>query len=803
VAAVGVRFRAELRSRWRAWVGLAVLLGLAAGIVAAVAVGARRTNTVVDRFHRELAGYDAYVENYPDPGAATIDPAQIEALPIVASSVRVRLDYLGPTSDSVVFTGPDNRLGTVLERAKVLAGRLPDPRRADEVTIGTGSEQELGARVGDHLQLVDPAQVDEPLRPLMRDATVRVVGVVAVPNAVALPRGQSPGGIIFGTPPLHDEIKAGSDAMAVRHPEFAANQMDGVMVQLRRGAADFPAFHTELERLAKGGDVSVQSASANSVNLRRSMQLQSITLWLLAALLGFVGLASIISAMRQSANVDAADASTLRAVGLARVDLNVLAALRGLFIGVIGATLAGAIGTALSTRVLFGLAGDIEPTRGINVDWTVLGSTLAFVVVQSVVVAMIGGALARRASLEAPRAPALRFPPATTIPAGVGVRFACSGWSLLGRGIVGPALGIGALAGALVFGASLSQLRANPSLYGWRWDVVATNYGARGDSTDPGSQRGIATLQDAPNVVGAAVGNSLEARIRDKQLFVVTVDVVRGEPSDLLPPTAEGEAPVGPGEIALASRTMHRLGARIGDRLELSAEGAPRAMSVTVVGRVVMPPVLGTVEPGEGALMPNRSTFEALGIDTGGELVAAQNVYLRVTPGADRAAVIAGLNQTFGGSSPELYEVPRVQPRDLVDFGRVDGFPLLLGGVLALLAASTLVHVLVSSVRSRRHDLATLRALGVRRRQLAGVVASQSTFLALVAVLVGVPLGILAGRVAWSVYADRSGFISVVRVPAVTVLLLGVLAVVVAGLCAAVPAHIAARTRPAQLLRTE
>ncbi len=662
MAAVWLRFRAELRRRWRAWIGLAVLLGVAAGVVAAVAVGARRTSTVVDRFHRELAGYDAYVENYPDPGVPGIDPAQIEALPLVTSSVRVRLDYLGRDGDTVVLTGPDAGFGTRLEHAKVLAGRLPNPRRADEVTIATGSQEDLGASVGDEVPLVDPEQIDESLRPLLRSETVRIVGVVAAPNTVALARGAAPGGNIFGTPALHDEIKTISDAMSERHPEFGPKQLDGVMVQLKRGNADFPAFQEELKRLAKGGDVSVQSAPVNTVNLRRSMQLQSITLSMLAGLLGIVGLASIISAIRQSANVDIADASTFRAVGLTRVDLSVLAVLRGVFIGVVGAALALTIAIGLSSRVLFGLARDIEPSLGISVDWTVLGATVAFVLVLAVVVTMIGGVLARRASLERPHAPALRVPPATSIPTGVGVRFACSGWSLLGRGIAGPALGIAALAGALVFGASLTHLRADPSLYGWRWDVVASNYGGSPDSLDPGTDKGMAVVRDVPKVEAAAVGNSLDARIGDEGVYVVTIDVVRGSPSDVLPPIAEGEAPVGPGEIALASRTMHRLGAGIGDHLELSVEDAPRAMPVTVVGRVVMPPVLGTVEPGEGALMPNRSTFDALGIKTGGELVAAQNVYLRVAPGAEPVAVIADLNKTLGGSSPQLYEVPRVQP---------------------------------------------------------------------------------------------------------------------------------------------
>ena len=49
MAAVWVRARAELRARWRAWLGLMLLLGLAGGTVMALAAGARRTDTAYDR----------------------------------------------------------------------------------------------------------------------------------------------------------------------------------------------------------------------------------------------------------------------------------------------------------------------------------------------------------------------------------------------------------------------------------------------------------------------------------------------------------------------------------------------------------------------------------------------------------------------------------------------------------------------------------------------------------------------------------------------------------------------------------
>jgi hypothetical protein len=43
MGAVWIRVRAEVTARWRAWVGLVLLLGLFGGAVIAIAAGARRT----------------------------------------------------------------------------------------------------------------------------------------------------------------------------------------------------------------------------------------------------------------------------------------------------------------------------------------------------------------------------------------------------------------------------------------------------------------------------------------------------------------------------------------------------------------------------------------------------------------------------------------------------------------------------------------------------------------------------------------------------------------------------------------
>ena len=87
-----------------------------------------------------------------------------------------------------------------------------------------------------------------------------------------------------------------------------------------------------------------------------------------------------------------------------------------------------------------------------------------------------------------------------------------------------------------------------------------------------------------------------------------------------------------------------------------------------------------------------------------------------------------------------------IVPTSLVNFGEAVNFPLIFGGILAIQAASTLVHLLVLSVSRRRRERGLLRALGFVERQLVATVAWQAMALAAVGIVIGVPLGVVLGR---------------------------------------------------------
>jgi ABC-type antimicrobial peptide transport system permease subunit len=174
---------------------------------------------------------------------------------------------------------------------------------------------------------------------------------------------------------------------------------------------------------------------------------------------------------------------------------------------------------------------------------------------------------------------------------------------------------------------------------------------------------------------------------------------------------------------------------------------------------------------------------------------------IRFRNGVDKARAIAGLDRqvTDTGNAVSAPE----KPVDLVNFGRVQNLPLLLAALLGSLAVATLAHLLVTSIRRRRRDLAVLKTLGFSSRQVRGTVASQATTLGFVAALVGIPVGLAVGRWVWIFFAHELGIVPRPAVPLFTFVVLATATLVIANAVAILPGRAAARVRPAIVLRSE
>ncbi len=187
VSAVWMRLRSEMRTRWRSWLGLALLVGLTGATAVAAAAGARRTETAYPRFVQAQNGYDLVTGGFP----GNIDPeralAQIEAMPEVAQWARVDpvahtailpSGRLAPAPELMATTDLTGRAGFKLNRFKVISGRMVNLHAPDEAVTDFPTADREGLRVGSTVKFI----VGSPDAKPVRLAAVHIVGIVASPG---------------------------------------------------------------------------------------------------------------------------------------------------------------------------------------------------------------------------------------------------------------------------------------------------------------------------------------------------------------------------------------------------------------------------------------------------------------------------------------------------------------------------------------------------------------------------------------------------------------------------------------------
>jgi predicted lysophospholipase L1 biosynthesis ABC-type transport system permease subunit len=131
------------------------------------------------------------------------------------------------------------------------------------------------------------------------------------------------------------------------------------------------------------------------------------------------------------------------------------------------------------------------------------------------------------------------------------------------------------------------------------------------------------------------------------------------------------------------------------------------------------------------------------------------------------------------------------------------GQPLALAAGPAVAAGLSLAMTVLFDVRRRRREFAMLKAMGMTRRQVWSAVAWQTTLTLLITVLIGVPLGVAAGRTGWRGFAGSLGVVPFAEIP-LLILVAGLASLIAVGnLLASVPGAIAARTSATRFLRAE
>jgi FtsX-like permease family len=821
-----MRARAQLRGRARANLFLILLVGLAGALVLAAAAGARRSEAALPRFLAANQTVDASVvvanSGPTDDGSEAL--RRVAALPEVRQAFRVT----GWTTGALVLAGADpaepsgwhGQVGTValdpggsvaFGRPIMVAGRLPDQHRPEEVAIDEELAARRGLGVGSRYRVrpftreqLAPAGEGRAVTPRGPVADLRVVGIVRYPRDL-VPVVTDQQNVRVNTGELYL-----TTAWWRRYGPDVANYGIGLAVRLDNGQADLPRLQASLRRLygrealAEGADGS-SGDKAVTAGTRRAIGLESAALAAFALLAALAAVLLVGQTLGRQIRAEAAESPILRALGMTRGQLAGVAVVRAAPIAVAGAVLAVAGAVALSPATPLGVARRAELDPGVAVDPPVLavgGTLVAAAVLACAVLAgwraghAPAGALgvaevagAERRSRIAGALGAAGLPPTAV----TGTRLALEP----GRGrtavpvrsaLTAAAAAVCALTMAVTFGDSLVRLAGDPRAYGVSWDVQVGNF-----ADVSGPEQAARKLAANPAVIayrGALTG--LGPLVDGRPTTVLAFGPGKGT---LGPVVVEGREPTGPDEIALGATTMRTLGRRIGDTVEVSGAGEPQPLRV--VGRVVVNLGDGspTVAPGKGAIV-HPDLWRRL--NPPGMPLIPSYFFVRLDPAGDRRAALERLQRDF----PSTVVLPVKQP-DVTDLERVGYLPGLLAAQVALLALGTVTHALVTSVRRRRRDLATLKTLGFTRGQVSQTVAWQATIFALLAGAVGVPLGVAGGRWAWRLVADQLGVVSGPVVPPLPVLAIAAGALVVANLAAAGPGWTAARIRPAVVLRAE
>jgi hypothetical protein len=448
----------------------------------------------------------------------------------------------------------------------------------------------------------------------------------------------------------------------------------------------------------------------------------------------------------------------------------------------------------VAPKVLVGLARSVDPApASIIVNRGVAaGAGLVAVAFGIVVITFTARRLAaaRPGRVGLPRRV---LPLDRPLPMVLGVRQALAGGAERGgrssrSAVVVMAAGVAGAVAALLVSASISHLQSDPLLFG-QGEGRGIDSGESVDVYD----RALPQLEADPRVstlagIHVAFGVSADD---SEETTLLAYDIRRG---DLGASVVSGRIARGPDEVAVGPATLDRLGKSIGDHIELrSKNGAGRFL---VVGVVLFPE--GDFDHDSGVALTTAGADRVEGDihDT----AALHSVVFDWGDGVDARAADRELNAS---DLRVLTNKNALKPASVTNLGEVATLPRYLAVFLGVLSLATLGHALFVSVLRRYQELATLRALGMTPRATCAIVTSQALTIVGVAVLLGVPVGVLLGTRIWTSIAEGAHVIVRSVVPGSGIALYMLAMVVAAAALTAIPAMRALRLRAAITLRAE
>ena len=812
------RLRGVLRRGRAGYLAIVLITGLLGGVAMGAVAAARRTQSAFPRILAASNPSDLGVS--PGPYSAGM-LRQIAGMRHVASTEAYVAIYglrampSGFADPAAYFNQQIELVGSLdglyfsQDKLIVTSGRRADPRRADQIMVSEHTANRFVLHAGQVLtiNLYNRQQVNDPrYNPLTMPPAHRARLTIA--------------GIgVFTDEVVQDDVDRIDRLLAT--PAFTRQQLaccgdyTWVGLKLDHGAQDVPAVQREYARLIPpGSPLHFRVTSVVEGQSERAIRPASVA----AAVFGLIAaLAAIVlagQAIRRVVTGGRSERTVLRALGASPLTIGLDICLGAGAAVLLGTGLAAGVAVAVSPVAPLGQLHRLESHPGAAADWAVLGAGSAFLVlVLAGVTAFFGYAEAgrisgRRAeparrSVATAAAARLGLPPGPAV--GIGFAFepapgrsARPAWPH----ITGTIVALVIVVASLIFGASLSALVSHPALYGWTWDremLASSGYG----NIPPGLVTRM--IGGDPDVAAWTGGYFDSIEVNGHSVPVIGITSTR-----LSPPVLAGQQLAGPRQIMLGPETLAEVGGQVGGTVRVFNGRA--TVPMRVAGTTTLPAIgIGHgIHPslGRGAFLAAADLPVAF-LDGGAghpAMSGPNTILVRFRPGVDQAAADRRLDRISAQLSqvrPDLgvQSLPVQRPAEIVNYRTMGGAPLILSALLAAGAAVSLAITVATAARRRFRDFALLRTLGFVRRQVVTAVIWQAAVCVAIGTLIGIPLGIAAGRFLWNRFATELYVVPHPALPAAAIAAVGLGALVLAVLTALVPGWLVARASSAEALR--
>lgn len=654
-------------------------------------------------------------------------------------------------------------------RPRVTDGRWLRADGLRETVLDRGFANDLGIRVGQTVSLLTATGTTQ----------LQVVGLAVSADWGAYPDWTPGLGYVLPQtlPLIQPDRSQRSSRIALRLADPAASQ-----AFIARAVAAYPA--------ANIGSVDwhdVQSNLAFDTHLN-------------VVLLGAFSLIALLAAGFVIANViggrvlaQGRDIGLLKAIGCTPAQVAALFLAENLVLGLAGGVVGIAAGLALAPLLLTRSAAALHTTALPSRDpllalGTLLG-VLALIALFTLLPAWRGGRLgtvraitggighpSARPSRVARLAARLRLPVVVLLGAKDAFARPLRAWLTVAALVLTVVCAVVALGGE----ASIRALLARPST-GSHVDLEVHPGNLSADATTRilagfPAVRAVLTSRD---VDGTIPGNDVDVQGR----------AVGGDVTAFRPAILQGRWIAAPNEAVTGQGFLDFYGYKIGDSVRMLVDGKP--LTLKLVGRILE--------------ADNNGRVVTFGLDTLRQVAPTaqpDDYVLSLAPHANKAALKTELVR----ASRNQFDVTVVSSAKFrADTNQASAIFVGLAGLLILVGLANLLATVLLGVRERIRDLGTLKAVGCTPRQVVESVVAGAALLALIALALGLPLGLLAARALFDYLGHVTGFGPElgVRPPWAWLRALVPAMLFLAALGAALPARAASRVQAAQILRSE